>query len=207
MCEPLLKSMGANTPVTPIYFGVDERWYNLAATRRASTPRKWLVVSRVTRKKLGRLLEWGRHFTTHEGDELHLLGPMQEQVALPGWINYHGPTNPDELSRVWFPAATALVTLSNHSEGLPQVILEAMAAGIPVIASRIPGHEAAISGSGGGWLVDSEQQLIEAIATLRIPARNAETGRRAHRFMRELAGSWDDCAGRFVQSYKQLLKQ
>lgn len=200
----LLNAMGDDTPVMPIYFGVHERWFVLAAARRPAMPRQWLAVLRLTKQKLGHLLDWGRQFVA-KSDELHLLGPMVEKIDLPDWVQYHGATNPDDLAQNWFPRATALVTLSQHSEGLPQVILDAMAAGLPIIATRIPGHEAAIMHGKTGWLVENERQLAEAIATLRDPECNAVAGQLAHLWVRERVGTWDDCAERFVRGYRQLL--
>src|SRR3546814_20018551 len=59
---------------------------------------------------------------------LHLYGPMEEEVELPGWVHYHGPASPRLLADEVFPAARGLITLSQHAEGRPQVLLEAMAA-------------------------------------------------------------------------------
>jgi len=51
---------------------------------------------------------------------------------------YHGPVSPDNLWGKWFPLCSGLITLSHHDEGKPQVMIEAMVAGLPVIASDMP---------------------------------------------------------------------
>ena len=75
------------------------------ASRKRIGSGDWLMVSRITRAKLGHLLDWGEGLFG-ENRKLHLLGPMQENIELPGWIEYHGPTNPAELVSKWFPKRT-----------------------------------------------------------------------------------------------------
>src|SRR3546814_9782056 len=89
-------------------------------------PNRWVVVSRLTRNKIGPLFEWGQPAFASPERELHLYGPMEEEVELPGWVHYHGPASPRLLADEVFPAARGLITLSQHAEGRPQVLLEAM---------------------------------------------------------------------------------
>ena len=145
----LTELFGDVAEIRPNPFGVTPAWFDMR--RQIGEPREWLVVTRITRKKLGDLLRWGKGlFGPHR--RLRLLGPMQEDIALPAWIEYGGPTNPDNLRQQWFPGAAGLLTLSRHDEGRPQVMIEAMAAGLPVIASRIPAHADLIRHGGpAGW--------------------------------------------------------
>ncbi len=80
-------------------------------------------------------------------------------MTLPPWIHYHGSVAPDTLIRDWYPRASAMVTLSQHDEGRPQVLLEAMASGLPVIASRIPAHADLLDSTGGGLMVESQAEF------------------------------------------------
>jgi len=65
--------------------GIDSRFYALkrAADQKA---RRWLSVLRLTRAKLGPLLEWTEELAD-ENNEFHLIGPMQEKMTLPLWIH------------------------------------------------------------------------------------------------------------------------
>jgi glycosyltransferase involved in cell wall biosynthesis len=155
--------------VAYVPLGIDQRFYETRAVPDPST-RRWITVLRLTRAKIGPLLKWTEDLAG-KGNEFHLFGPMQEEMTLPSWIQYHGPVTPDTLIRDWYPQATGMVTLSQHDEGRPQVLLEAMAAGLPVIASRLPAHEDLLDSAGGGILVDSEDEFRAALQS----AANVET--------------------------------
>ena len=203
MVPELEHRFGDIAEIRPIPFGVASRWFNLQ--RCPAMPHRWLAVARLTRNKIGDLLTWGDGLFGKER-ELHLFGPMQEEIILPSWVIWHGPTNPDALANDWFPTATGLVSLSRHDEGRPQVMLEAMAAGLPVIASKMPAHEDFVQHQQTGWLVDSTAEFRKALAFLEIPGHNQETGKAARAWTMANIGTWDNCAKRYVRAYHDLLE-
>jgi len=186
-------------------FGIDERFYEVEQALDQPV-RRWITVLRVTRAKIGPLLEWARELAG-DNDEFHLFGPMQEEMTLPAWIRYHGPVTPDTLIRNWYPQATAMVTLSQHDEGRPQVLLEAMAAGLPVIASRLPAHKDLLESSGGGLLVSSEKEFATALQTVRDRNTRSSLSTAARQAIKATYGTWDDCAGRYHALYSTLLRE
>jgi glycosyltransferase involved in cell wall biosynthesis len=93
--------------------------------------------------------------------------------------------------------------LPSYSEGLPRVIYEAMAAGLPVVASSVSGIPEIVQESVTGFLVQpgDENALAERMQwVLRHPIDAREMGRRAH-----------DCADRafsteaYVGAYHRML--
>lgn len=204
MLEPLRSRFADIAGIEANPFGVNAEWFDVRR-QPAMAERNWLVVSRVTRNKLGDLPAWGEGLF-NGARRLHLLGPAQEIISLPAWIHYHGPTDPKALRDNHFPQATGLLTLSRHDEGRPQVIIEAMAAGLPVIASRISGHVDLIRHGETGWLVGSCKELIDALEQAEDPSIAAQVGGRARTWIREHIGTWDDCARRCLQAYNNLLE-
>lgn len=69
---------------------------------------------------------------------------LHQHVHLAGW-------QPDVAS--WLHVADGLV-LPSHWEGMPNAILEAMAAGLPVIGTNIEGSRELVSHGKTGWLVE-----------------------------------------------------
>ncbi len=205
MAAELERNFRGIATVRPIPFGVDEPWFNVERTTASSPPYRWLAVTRLTRGKLGPLFEWGKS-AFRNGHELHLFGPQQEAgIEIPDWVHYHGPTHPLDLREVWFPRAAGLITLSRHNEGRPQVVLEAMAAGLPVIASVLPAHSDVISHRGTGMLVDSPAALAEALSFLATGHNNRDMGEAARAWVLANVGTWRDCAQRYLAAYQALL--
>jgi glycosyltransferase involved in cell wall biosynthesis len=206
MVPKLREDFGDIAQIVAIPFGVEKTWFTLERRELAPSTPQWLAITRLTRNKIGNLLEWGNGlFGTHR--HLHLFGPMQEEITLPHWITYHGPTNPSDLQNKWFPLASGLITLSQHDEGRPQVMLEAMAAGLPVIASDLPGHRDLIKHGETGWLATSPENLKEALCFLEDNHNNFQMGMCAKNWITKHIGTWDNCAERYRRSYYSLLER
>lgn len=205
MTAPLQKAFGDVAEIFPVSFGIDPVWYTIERRMAADAPRRWLVVARLTEDKMGPLFEWSRPLFEGSSRELHLFGPMEQTVDVPPWVHYHGPAAPEQLASDWFPQAAGLITLSRHSEGRPQVMLEAMASGLPIIASRMPAHETVVQDNVTGRLCDSVEQYSAAVEELEQPEANAAFGSAARQRVVEACGTWDDCANRYIGVYNRLL--
>ena len=207
MAPTLRQAFGDLAEVRTILFGVDDAWFDVV--REPSPPpdnaHHWLAVTRLTHAKLGDLFAWGEGLFG-PARQLHLFGPMQETVNVPHWVHYHGPTHPAELQQKWFPLASGLITLSRHDEGRPQVMLEAMAAGLPVLASDLPAHRDMVQHRQTGWLAPARHELVEGLDWLEDPLHNQRTGQSAHQWVKDTIGTWDDCAGRYAAAYRSLLE-
>ena len=118
---------------------------------------------------------------------------------------YHGSTHPKALLEEWFPRATGLVTLSRHDEGRPQVLLEAMAASLPVVASVLPAHRDLIRTGETGVLVNSRLEFKAALQDLESPTINQSLGLAAREWVKKAVGTWDDCAARYYAAYQTVI--
>jgi glycosyltransferase involved in cell wall biosynthesis len=105
----------------------------------------------------------------------------------------------------WFPNACGLITLSRHDEGRPQVLLEAMAAGLPIVASNLPAHCDMITHQQTGWLAETKSDVAAGLERLENVAESARIAEAATNWVREVVGTWDDCAARYAQAYRNIL--
>lgn len=204
MITELKQRFGDVASIVPIPFGIDADWYQLK--RDWHNAKKWLVVARLTKKKIGPLFEWGKH-VFHKEHELHLFGPMQEDLNIPEWVHYHGTTYPKDLQENWFPQAAGLITLSQHDEGRPQVMLEAMAAGLPILASLLPAHTDFITHQQTGWITDSQENFKDGIQWLTNSQNNELIATQAREWVKKEMGTWNDCAQRYINAYHSLLEK
>lgn len=201
MVPELQRRFGDLATVQCVPFGIQDAYYKLE--RQPGVPHRWLCVSRITEAKIGDLFRWGDACFRDGRRELHLFGPMQESVPLPDWVVHHGPVSQAELLGTWFPGATGLISLSRHSEGRPQVMLEAMAAGLPIVASDLDAHREMVETNQAGVICRRAEELPTALEAMETDQGDA-AGQRARAAAARLYGTWDDCARRYNDLYTYL---
>jgi len=101
-----------------------------------------------------------------EGEERPALERLVAQLGLGDAVTLTGAVPNEQLAR-WYSAADALV-LASSREGWANVLLEAMACGTPVVATRIWGTPEVVTGPAAGVLVDdrSAPALAEGVQRL-----------------------------------------
>jgi glycosyltransferase involved in cell wall biosynthesis len=204
MVPILLKEFGELAEIRYIPLAVDDHWYQVKNDSTSVATQKWLSVLRVTPKKIGPLFDWGKDFFIGNR-ELHLFGPVQEPVNIPSWVHYHGPIKPLELANDWFPRAAGLISLSQHDEGCPQIMLEAMAAALPIIASDITGHSDAVTHMHNGFLVSSSAEFRTALTYCDDIEFRLQMGLRGKQKVINTHGNWKSCASRYETAYSELI--
>lgn len=117
---------------------------------------------------------------------------IREKVAFAGWQ--------DNLQLPPFYQAANLFVLPSRNEGMPNAVLEAMACGLPVVASDISGNQELVQHGQTGLLVPSESpdELRQALAQL---MGNADLCRRMGAAGRQLAASeytWENTAAKYL---------
>ena len=101
-----------------------------------------------------------------DGEHRAALEARAAALALGARVRFLGRTSAADV-RALMSRAAALVVPSTY-EGMPLVVLEAMASGLPVIASRVSGIPEVVLDGETGWLVPKENppELAAAIDAL-----------------------------------------
>ena len=136
---------------------------------------------------------------------------QEEALKFPGRLHLPGPVLRDTLPDL-YRAADLFVLPAVHDskgnvDGLPNVILEAMASGLPVVASGISGIPLAVEDGGTGLLVPEKDPKALAAALRRLlsaPDLAREMGERGRR-KAETALTWDAVAARYREGYGTLV--
>jgi glycosyltransferase involved in cell wall biosynthesis len=146
-----------------------------------------------------------RLFFVGDGPQRADLEKRAEQLRVEGTVLFTGWVDnvPDYLG------AADLFVLPSMTEGMSVALLEAMAVGLPVVASRVSGTIDVIQDNKNGLLFDSgdDQGLIRCLTSLMASKElRAELGREARRTV-ERHFSLDAFADRYLELYRSLAPQ
>jgi glycosyltransferase involved in cell wall biosynthesis len=103
------------------------------------------------------------------------LPRLAEQLGVADRVTWHGAVGQDEIAVHW--ARADVFCLPSFAEGLPVVVLEAMSAGLPVVATAVMGVPEAVRDEQEGLLVQPARPDLLAEALVRL-ARDPELRRR-----------------------------
>lgn len=128
--------------------------------------------------------------------------PGQHELVAIGPGTTRGEVTPAQLAAA-YRAADVCVVPSRGGESFGLVALEALAHGVPVVASKIRGYAEWLDGAGVGELVPPGDPLALALAIRGLTAdvaRHAACARRARLVAAEY--DWEKCADRLVELYR-----
>ena len=190
--------------------GVDLQEY--ATEVRIWSPPRLLSVGRLVHQKgldlamraLAQLkdLEW-QWCIVGDGPQINVLKSLanelgiQDRISFPGWLSHAALVKCYKDSNLFlFP--------SRH-EGMPNAVLEAMASGLPILASRIAGNEELVVDGETGILFPSEdiEAMCVALRQLLSDASQRQVMGNASRRRAEALYSWESTA----QQYTLLLER
>ena len=177
----VLQDYGIRAPIEVIPNGIElERFWTPTRPHTKQnlglpeTTRLLVFVGRLAgEKNLDLLLEqFGqiRYAAAHRGCDVHLLvigdGPLRRTIPL--WLEQQRLTNavhllgavPNDEVANWLAAADVFLTAS-VTEVHPLTVIEAMAAGLPVVGVHSPGISDTVQSGVTGWLADEPDCLAE----------------------------------------------
>jgi glycosyltransferase involved in cell wall biosynthesis len=164
-------------------------------------------------KGLDELLSaWTKVLDRWPDARLWLVGNGPHRAAMVAEIERLGLSGSAVLAGVFqqvddLLAAADLFVLPSHQEGMSLALLEAMAAGVPIVATDIPGNRELIDHGRQGLLVPPRRAEPLAAAMLRIldDARAAEDLGHAAREKAIQHYSLDRCVDEHLHLFRQLL--
>jgi glycosyltransferase involved in cell wall biosynthesis len=143
-----------------------------------------------------------------EGPERAALENLVQRLGQGDRVTFTGVIPPDAVPEI-LSHCNALV-LASRSEGRPNVVIEAMAAGVPVVASDIDGVREMIVHGERGLLfpVGDERQLA---AHLRRLMDDPELARRlsanARQWVDDQGLTWENAARRYAELYHDVIRR
>lgn len=138
-----------------------------------------------------------------EGRERERLSALAREMDIAA--RFEGRVRDDDLP-AYFQAADVVCSPALGGESFGIVLLEAMAAGVPIVASRIEGYDALVGASGAAALVPpADAEALAAVLSdlLRSPERRHEMGARGADAAR--AYDWTSIAERLEAIYRRAL--
>ncbi len=181
--EILTSQKSNGTPIHCVYHGLDLRQWPFLPRKSLSEPLSIVSVGRLTSKKGHAYLLRAVHELVQQGIEVncHLLGDgplraeLEAEVAELGIgkeVVFHGHV-PQEALSSWYQKAGVLVQASviagnGDRDGIPNVLLEAMASGLPVIATEVSGIPELVRDGETGILVPQRDSARIAGALLHL---------------------------------------
>jgi D-inositol-3-phosphate glycosyltransferase len=143
---------------------------------------------------------------TYEAQELQRLQGLCEQLGLHRNVRFI-KAQPQQVLAQYYAAADVFV-MPSHYESFGMVVLEAMACGTPVVASRVGGLTSTVVHNRTGLLVPEGewQAFAEAIVRLLEAPMLRQTFGQAG-IQRAQAFTWTRITAHTVQLYRHLLRQ
>lgn len=156
----IIRKIGvAENQIIEIGSGVDNNWIvNEPAPETAV--RKFLFIGRNERRKGIRELMAVSDIFANTNTEMHWIGPVnQSKYALRENNVFHGEIHEPEALKDIIDQCQVLIAPS-HSEGMPNVILEAMARGLAVISTTVGAVPKMISNRNGRIIPPANRNLL-----------------------------------------------
>lgn len=139
-----------------------------------------------------------------DGPERERLETLAQSLGLAGKVQFTGTLPPQAVAAVL--GETDIFVLTSHSEGRPNVVVEAMAAGRAVVATALPGVRELLEHESNGLLFNPGDTvaLTDHLRHLaNDPALRLHLGDAARQTVVELGLTWQSCAKNYHALYRQ----
>lgn len=202
------KHYGLDTSIETVYNPVDvDRFSSVKKKAHANTVA--ITAGRLSDQKNHKLLinAFIKYHKKHVDDELIILGDGPCRADLEMLIHEHGAEsyihlegNVENIAEYF--AKADVFALSSDYEGLPLVVLEAMAASLPIISTDVGGIKDLIDGNGILVEAGDEEQLCKALTELKEDvSKRSAMGEKSFSLVQKYDSSI--IVGEYVELYKK----
>ena len=210
--KAFLKFKNVNRNIKVIGNGIDLKRFDRVKIKKASYP-KILWVGRFDKVKrvedLIRAIENviekipnAKLTLVGYGYEEEKLKKLTKKLKLEGHVIFAGKKIDDDLIREY--KSSHLFILPSASEGQPITLLEAMACGLPIIATKTGGIPEIIKDNVNGLLVPPNNYIVLADAIIWCLKNKNDFGQKGCEMVKKL-NNWDDVAKETLFVYKSLV--
>lgn len=165
-CQEEATMVHAIDPVVTVQIvpnGVDQAAFLPGSGAPDTGPLHVLCVARlIERKGQAQLIEATRRLNDEgqnillelvgTGDALDAYQSLATRLGVSGWVSFTGYVPREQIASHY--AAAHVFALPSYNEGMSVATLEALAAGLPIVATRVGGMEQLVSAGENGFLYD-----------------------------------------------------
>jgi len=160
---------GSQNKIIEVPAGIENEWI-FENNNKVNSPLRFAFLGRYDiRKGVKELTEALKKIVEKNSLEFHFIGPIPDEFKINSpQIKYHGVVAEAEKIKNILRQTDVLV-LPSHSEGMPNVILEAMASGCAVLATDV-GAVNVLVNEENGWLIppisakDIEEKMLQILS-------------------------------------------
>jgi glycosyltransferase involved in cell wall biosynthesis len=199
--------------------GVDDAFYSLSTERNhlslslskllfvgSLIPRKGLDVLLKALAMINSLSSWALTIAG-DGPEGNHLKSLATDLGINTSIRFLGSVSPDGVPQLMNDHH--LLILPSYQEGRPNVVLEAMAAALPILATDIDGTRELIQHGKTGWLVppgEADALSEQLAALLNVKKDLAAAGLQGRQWMLEQGLTWSETARNYRHLYTEAIR-
>jgi glycosyltransferase involved in cell wall biosynthesis len=193
----IIRSIGVpDQKIIEIPTGIESSWIRSHIAGQNDDVCRFIFIGRFERRKgIEEINKALQRITSQKKWEFHFVGPIppSARLRLPQ-VTYHGSiTDKNELMQL-LDKCNVLVAPS-HSEGMPNVIMEAMSRGLAVLTTDVGAITSVVSDINGWFVTPGDDQTLEASLTEILNLRREELHQKQSASLEKIRQfSWDKIA-------------
>ncbi len=201
----LIESLGVPTKnIIEIATGIDSEWISAVQPSAHHGEVHFCFIGRNERRKGIQEIHEALKSMPDHGFHFHFIGPIPKHDQLKRKnITYHGALRESAQIKSILDECQVLVTPS-YSEGMPNVIMEAMARGLAVLATPVGAVEAIVN-EDNGWLITPGDSalLAETMSSVCSMPSSELSKKQKSSFEKITSFTWDKIAMRTADAITQ----